>query len=158
MDGRLNFLDTDFSKAFAGFALPGFDAETVLASQRKNVEALTQANQLAAEGLQAVAKRQVEIAKEAIEEASTLFRDITQPSAPEDRIAKNADLLKQAFEKGLAHARELTGTLAKGHAEAFDVITKRVSEGLDEIKTTSKSVVAKGFNETKAAAKSRVAA
>ena len=158
MDGRLNFLDTDFSKAFAGFTLPGFDAETVLASQRKNVEALTQANQLAAEGLQAVVKRQVEIAKEAIEEASTLLRDITKPSAPEDRIAKNADLLKQAFEKGLAHARELTGTLAKGNAEAFDVITKRVSEGLDEIKTTSKSVVAKGFNETKAAAKNRVAA
>ena len=51
MDGRNSFLDTDFSKAFAGFTVPGFDAESLLASQRKNVEALTQANQLAAEGL-----------------------------------------------------------------------------------------------------------
>jgi phasin family protein len=143
MDGRLNFLDTDFSKAFAGFTLPGFDAETVLASQRKNVEALTQANQLAAEGLQAVVKRQVEIAKEAVEEASTLLRDITQPTAPEDRIAKNADHLKQAFEKGLANARELTLTLAKAQTEAFDVITKRVAEGFEEIRNTAKSRAAK---------------
>jgi phasin family protein len=139
MDGRLNFLDTDFTKAFAGFNVPGFDAESLLASQRKNVEALTQANQLAAEGLQAVAKRQVEIARETIEEATTLLRDITQPIAPEDRIAKNAELLKQTFEKGLAHARELALTLAKAQTEAFDVITKRVAEGLEEIRDTAKS-------------------
>ncbi len=143
MDGRFNFLDTDFSKAFAGFTLPGFDAESVLTSQRKNVEALTQANQLAAEGLQTVAKRQVEIAKEAIEEASTLMRDITQPTAPEDRVAKSAELLKQTFEKGLANARELALTLAKAQTEAFDVITKRVAEGLEEIRDTAKSRAAK---------------
>jgi phasin family protein len=139
MDGRLNFLDTDFTKAFAGFNVPGFDAESLLASQHKNVEALTQANQLAAEGLQAVAKRQVEIARETIEEATTLLRDITQPTAPEERIAKNAELLKQTFEKGLAHARELALTLAKAQTEAFDVITKRVAEGLEEIRDTAKS-------------------
>jgi len=143
MDGRFNFLDTDFSKVFAGFTLPGFDAESVLTSQRKNVEALTQANQLAAEGLQTVAKRQVEIAKEAIEEASTLMRDITQPTAPEDRVAKSAELLKQTFEKGLANARELALTLAKAQTEAFDVITKRVAEGLEEIRDTAKSRAAK---------------
>jgi phasin family protein len=143
MDGRFNFLDTDFSKVFAGFTLPGFDAESVLTSQRKNVEALTQANQLAAEGLQTVAKRQVEIAKEAIEEASTLMRDITQPTAPEDRVAKSAELLKQTFEKGLANARELALTLAKAQTEAFDVITKRVAEGLEEIRDTAKNRAAK---------------
>ena len=143
MDGRNSFLDTDFSKAFAGFTVPGFDAESLLASQRKNVEALTQANQLAAEGLQAVAKRQVEIAKEAIEEASTLMRDITQPTAPEDRVAKSAELLKQTFEKGLANARELALTLAKAQTEAFDVITKRVAEGLEEIRDTAKNRAAK---------------
>ena len=44
---------------------------------------------------------------------------------------KNADLLKQAFEKGLAHTRELT--LAKANTEAFDVLAKRMAEGLNEI-------------------------
>ncbi|MGH6969591.1 MAG: phasin family protein, partial [Stellaceae bacterium] len=122
MDSRQTFLDSDFSKAFAGFTLPSFDVEAVLASQRKNIEALTQANQLAVEGMQAVARRQAEIAREAIDEASAVLREIVQPTAPEERIAKNAELLKQSFERSLANTRELTLLLAKANTEAFDVV------------------------------------
>lgn len=143
MDSRQAFLDTDFSKTFAGFTLPGFDVEAVLASQRKNIEALTQANQLAVEGVQAVARRQAEIAREAIDEASALLRDIVQPAAPEERIAKNAELLKQTFERGLANTRELTLMLAKANTEAFDVVAKRVAAGFEEIRDEAKKRVTK---------------
>lgn len=138
MDGRQTFLDTDFTKAFAGFTLPGFDVEAVLASQRKNIEALTQANQLAVEGVQAVARRQAEIAREAIDEASAALREFVQPTAPEDRIAKNAELLKQSFERSLANARELTLLLAKANTEAFDVVAKRLAQGFEEIRDEAK--------------------
>jgi len=143
MDSRQTFLDTDFSKAFAGFTLPGFDVEAVLASQRKNIEALTQANQLAVEGVQAVARRQAEIAREAIDEASTMLRDIVQPTAPEERIAKQAELLKLTFERGLANARELALLLAKANTEAFDVVAKRVAQGFEEIRDEAKKRVTK---------------
>jgi phasin family protein len=143
MDGRQTFLDTDFSKAFAGFTLPGFDVETVLASQRKNIEALTQANQLAVEGVQAMARRQAEIAREVIDEASAVLREIVQPTVPEDRIAKNAELLKQTFERSLANTRELTLMLAKANTEAFDVVAKRVAAGFEEIRDEAKKRVAK---------------
>ena len=143
MDGRQTFLDTDFSKAFAGFTLPGFDVEAVLASQRKNIEALTQANQLAVEGAQAVARRQAEIAREAIDEASAALRDIVQPTAPEERIAKHAELLRQTFERGLANTRELTLMLAKANTEAFDVVAKRVAAGFEEIRDEAKKRAAK---------------
>ncbi|HVA35763.1 MAG TPA: TIGR01841 family phasin [Stellaceae bacterium] len=143
MDGRQTFLDTDFSKAFAGFTLPGFDVEAVLASQRKNIEALTQANQLAAEGVQAVARRQAEITREAIDEASTVLREIVQPTAPADRVAKNAELLKQTFERGLANARELTLMLAKANTEAFDIVAKRVAQGFEEMRDEAKKRVTK---------------
>ena len=143
MDSRQTFLDTDFSKAFAGFTLPGFDVEAVLASQRKNIEALTQANQLAVEGVQAVARRQVELAREAIDEASTVLREIVQPTAPEERIAKNAELLKQSFERSLANTRELTLLLAKANTEAFDVVAKRVAQGFEEIRDEAKKRVTK---------------
>jgi len=143
MDGKQMFLDTDFTKAFAGFTFPGFDVEAVLASQRKNIEALTQANQLAVEGVQAVARRQAEIAREAIDEASSLMREIAQPGAPEVRVAKNADLLKQGFERGLANARELSLLLTKANTEAFDVVAKRVAEGLEEIRDEAKKRVSK---------------
>jgi len=143
MDSRQTFLDTDFSKAFAGFTLPGFDVEAALASQRKNIEALTQANQLAVEGVQAVARRQVEIAREAIDEASAVLRDIVQPTAPEERLAKQAELLKQTFERSLANTRELALMLAKANTEAFDVVAKRVAQGFEEIRDEAKKRVTK---------------
>jgi phasin family protein len=143
MDSRQTFLDTDLSKAFAGFTLPGFDVEAVLACQRKNIEALTQANQLAVEGVQAVARRQAEIAREAIDEASTVLREIVQPTAPEERIAKQAELLKQTFERGLANTRELTLMLAKANTEAFDVVAKRVAQGFEEVRDEAKKRVTK---------------
>ncbi len=143
MDGRQTLLDTDFGKAFAGFTFPGFDVEAMLASQRKNIEALTQANQLAVEGVQAVARRQAEIAREVIDEASAVLRDIVQPAAPEERIAKNAELLKQSFERGLANTRELTLMLAKANTEAFDVVAKRVAQGFEEIRDEAKKRAAK---------------
>ena len=58
-NGKQSFLDIDVGKAFAGFTFPGLDVESLVAAQRKNIEAFTQANQLAVEGAQAVARRQV---------------------------------------------------------------------------------------------------
>jgi phasin family protein len=138
MNGKNSFFDMDVGKAFAGFNLPGLDAESVMATQRKNLEAFTQANQLAVEGVQAVTRRQVEIAREAFEGASAAMREFAQPSAPEDRIAKHAELAKQAFEKGLANAREIAELFTKANVEAFDVISKRVSESLNEISEQAK--------------------
>jgi phasin family protein len=137
MNNGKNPFDIDMTKAFSGFnmpAMPGIDPETVMASQRKNIEALTQANQLAVEGVQAVTRRQVEIAREAFEGASAAFRDMVSPGAPEERFAKNAALAKDVFEKSLANAKEIAELFSKAHSDALGVITKRVSESLDEFK------------------------
>ena len=86
---------------------------------RKNIEALTQANQLAVEGVQAVVRRQVEITRQAVEEFTSMFRDFVQPSgSPEDRLAKQAEYSKQALQKGLTNARELTELLTKSHLDS----------------------------------------
>jgi len=138
MNGK-NPFDIDVTKAFAGFTLPAIDPESVMASQRKNLEALTQANQLAVEGVQAVTRRQVELAREAFEGASAAFRDLVSPGAPEDRFAKNAALAKDMFEKSLANAKEMAELFSKANSDAFDVITKRMSESLDEIQAHAKT-------------------
>jgi phasin family protein len=142
-NGKHTFLDMDVGKAFAGFNFPGLDIESLVAAQRKNLEAFTQANQLAVEGVQALARRQVEIARQAVDEASALLREWTQPGAPEERLAKNAEIAKQAFEKGVANARELAELVAKANSEAFNVIHKRVSEGFEELRDYAKQRVAR---------------
>lgn len=142
INSKQSFLDYDMSKAFAGFAMPSFNVEAMMASQRKNVEALTQANQLAIEGAQALARRQVEIAREALEEARSLFREFSQPGAPQERLAKNTEIAKATFEKGLATARELTELVTKANAEAFNVLTKRVAESFEEIREVASTKAA----------------
>jgi phasin family protein len=142
-NGKHTFLDMDVGKAFAGFNFPGLDVESLVAYQRKNLEALTQANQLAVEGVQAVARRQVELARQAVDEASVLVRELTQPGAPEERIAKGAEYAKTAFEKGVANARELAELVTKANTEAFAVLQKRVAEGFEEMRDYAKQRAAR---------------
>lgn len=127
--------DFDLTKLLGDFKVPGVDFESIIASQRKNIEAVTAANQLAVEGLQAVLRRQAEIIRQSIEEASSLVGDLTSPSAPEEKAAKQADLVKSAFEKALANIKELSEMVAKSNSEAAEVLTKRVSESLEEVKS-----------------------
>jgi phasin family protein len=133
INGKQSFLDYDMTKAFSAFSFPGFSVEAVMASQRKNVEAFTQANQLAIEGIQAFARRQVELAREAFEGAPTFFKELSQPTPPQERMAKSAEFAKATFEKNLATAKELGELVTKANAEAFNVITKRVTESFEEM-------------------------
>jgi|SRR5690606_33623545 phasin family protein len=128
----------DLTKVMADFRVPTLDVDAMVASQRKTIEALTQANQVAVEGVQAVARRQVEMARQTIEDLTGLFREIAQPGTPEEKLAKQAEAAKNALEKGIANARELAELVAKANTEAFDVLNKRVAEGLDEVRDYAK--------------------
>ena len=133
----------DVTKIMGDFRVPGIDLEAAVATQRKNIEALTQANQLAVEGAQALMRRQVEITRQAMEDFSAMFRDLVQPNgSPEDRFAKQAEYSKHALEKGLSNAKELTELVTKANTEAFNVINKRVTESLDEVSDFAKKRVA----------------
>lgn len=130
-----NPFEFDLTKLLGDFKVPGIDFEAIVASQRKNIEAVTSANQLAVEGLQAVLRRQAEIIRQSIEEASALVGDFTAVGAPEEKAAKQAELVKSTFEKALANVKELSELVAKSNAEAADILAKRVSESLDEVKS-----------------------
>lgn len=137
-DARPNFFDYDVTKLMADFNFRPFDIEAVMACQRRNIEALTQANQLAVEGMQAMARRQIEIARQTVEDMTVLMRDLAQPASSEDRVAKNAEYAKQMIEKSLNHGREIAGLATKASSEAAEVLRKRANEGLDELRDFSK--------------------
>lgn len=139
-NGKNGFFDA--SKAFNNFRFPGFDVEAIVEAQQKNLEALTQANRLVVEGMHALTRRQTEIMQQTMAEASTLLGDLIEPSAPETRLAKNADVAKLAFEKGLAHARELNELTVKAGTDVFSVLTRRVSQSFDEMRLYAKKQAA----------------
>jgi phasin family protein len=120
-----------------GFAVPGFDFSAILDIQRKNIEAFTAASQTFTQGLQTVVQRQSEIARQQIEQFQSLL-SVTTPNAPvEDNLIKQADLVKAAYEKNVANARELREILTKVSTEASDILSRRVVAGLDEIKAAA---------------------
>ena len=131
-EARPSFFDFDVTKVMADFRFRPIDVEALMACQGRNIEALSQANRLGVEGMQAVAKRHIEVARQAVEDVSALLRDLAQPASPEDRIAKNAEYAKQMIEKSVSHGREITMLATKAGTEAADVLRKRASEGLDE--------------------------
>jgi phasin family protein len=111
-----------------------------MASQRKNIEAFTKSVQTATEGAAAVARRQAEILGAALEQAKTMMREMTVPGSPGETVAKQTEFAKKAFETAMSNARELAEMVESANREAFEIIRKRTSETLDEIR---KSVLKK---------------
>lgn len=129
------FWDMDINKVMGDMKLPGVDLEALMASQRKNIEALTAANKLAFEGFQAVATRQTEILRQTMEELQKMMTEVMSASSPEDRVAKQAELAKSAFEKALANMKEVAEMVSKSNTEATNVISNRISDSLEELKS-----------------------
>src|SRR3546814_7135371 len=81
------------------FKLPNVDVDAVVAAQKKNIEALTSANQLAVEGMQAIAKRQAEILRQTVEELQKNVQSLMENGAPEAKVAKGTELTKRSEER-----------------------------------------------------------
>ena len=123
-----------FSTFIRGLKLPDIDVNDILASQKKNIEAFTKAMQTATEGAGAVARRQAEILRTALDQTTAMIRELTVPGSPKETAAKQAEFIKKAVETAVANARELAEMVQKSNKEAFDVISRRTSEALDEIR------------------------
>ena len=137
-------LGDELSKMLKNYKLPGIDIDSIVASQRKNVETLTQANRVAFEGLQAIARRQAEILQETMNEATKGVDAIAKAGSPPDAAAKQAELVKVSFEKALGNMRELAEMVTKANQEAVGAVTHRVSEALDEVRDFALKLKAPG--------------
>jgi phasin family protein len=110
----------------------GFD--TMMASQRKNIEALMEANKMAIDAFQAVVSRQFEIGRQAADEMSSMIRDFVQPNCSvEDQVAKQAEYSKHVIENSLSTACEIGDLVSKVGTDATSVISKRIAESINEV-------------------------
>jgi phasin family protein len=134
--GPAGFAMEDFTKAFAQLKLPAVpDVEAVLNAHRRNLEAFTAANRVALEGAQAVARRQAEIMQQALGELTDTMRALATADSPQAKAARQADLLKQAYERAVANAKELSDLIQRSNGEAVAVLNHRFVEALGELKS-----------------------
>jgi phasin family protein len=120
--------------ALESINLPGVDMSKILDAQRKNVEAITQANRIALEGVQSLMQRQAEIMQQSVEEATKMMQNFDPASDPTERVAQQTALAQEAFQQALDRMRELAEMANKSQAEAFEAIQARFTESLEEIR------------------------
>ncbi len=114
-------------------AFKGIDVETVMASQRKNIEALATASRSTLDGAHAVGRRQADILQETMTQTAHPLETLAKSGSPIDLAAKQVELMKDGFGKALGHMRELAETVSKAQQEAVDAISNRVTQSLEEV-------------------------
>jgi phasin family protein len=115
-----------------------FDLKTVMDAQRKNFQALTEANQRAFEGWKTIAQRQTEMVSQFVQDNSGMARETFTEGTPEAKFAKQTELLKTSYEKSVQNAQELAEIAQEFVTEAAEVINQRVVASLSEIKSSAK--------------------
>ena len=129
----------EFTRMFGEMKFPMMpDMEMVLAAHRRNMETLSAANRVALEGAQTVAKRHMEIVQQTMQEMTETLRGMSASETPQARAARQADLVKQAYEKAVANMRELADLIQQSNGEALGMLNQRFTEAMDEVKAMAK--------------------
>lgn len=125
----------EFSRMFSDMKFPMMpDIDAFLAAHRRNMETLSAANRVALEGAQTVAKRHMEIVQQTMQEMSETIRELASPDSPQARAAKQAELIKQAYERAVTNMKELADLIQRANGEALGMLNQRFTEAMDEVK------------------------
>lgn len=127
--------DFDFTRMMADLKLPAMpDMEAFLGHHRKNMETLSQANRVALEGAQAVARRHMELAQQAMSELGEAMKAISAAEPPQAKAAKQAELVKSSYARAVSNMKEISDLIQRSNAEALELINRRFAEAMDEVK------------------------
>lgn len=129
--------------SFSGFSTPkapAFDFSSLTDTQKKNVELLMESNAKAVECTQQFMQKQMELFQQALKDGSEASASITQATAnPQEAAQKQTEVMQKAFEQALQSSSVISDAITKSQEEMTEIISKRVKEGLEEIKQAVKS-------------------
>ena len=127
------FVDFDAQKLMADMKMPSFDTTAMVDFMQRNVEALITANQTAFAGAQAVAKRHGEIVSKTMEDSAKTVQDLIVAGSPEKRVKTQTAILKDGYVTAISNTKELSDIMTSSGGEALEIISQRVTDGLDEV-------------------------
>ena len=128
-----NSIFTEYTKLFGQFKLPGLDISAMVESRRKDIEAIAEANTTALAGVQSLAQKQSDILRTSLGELQAFVARFTQPGG--QSIANAGDTVKQTLHKALVDVQDLADTAYRAQSYSVAVVTKRVAERVEELKT-----------------------
>ena len=130
--------DMDLTKLFASMTPFMPDMEALLTAHRRNIEALVESNKVALEGAQAVARRNMEIMQQSMAQLTETMQAMASPEAPQAKAAKQADMVKNAYERAGTNLKELGEMIQHANADAVGILQKRFTAAVEEVKALAK--------------------
>lgn len=128
----------DFTRLFADLKFPAMpDVNALMTATQRNMDVFTAANRIALEGAQAVARRHTEIMQQSMAEMTEAMRALAGNDTPQQKAARQAELLKQAYEHAVANMKELHDLMQKSHEEAMALLARRFAEAMEEARVLS---------------------
>jgi phasin family protein len=123
----------DVAKMIEQLKIPGLDVTGFIEAQRKNIEALTRANQAAYDSMRELAERQMEL----LQQTAAEWQAATAEAAKREgaNASKRADAAEKAFGKAFGNMRELAEMAAKAQTQAWEVVQKRFHENLADLRS-----------------------
>lgn len=114
------------------------DLKEMMETQRRNFQAMTEAGRMAMTGWQALMQQQADMVSRMAQSQSEIFRESMKEGTPEEKIARQADMFRQAYESSVEQSKEMAEMMMKTNREAMDMIQKRVRCTLNEMRDMAK--------------------
>jgi len=122
-------LSAEIARIIEQLKLPGLSVPAVLESRRKDIEALAEANRVALAGAESLAAKQREILQQAVRQLQALVLE-RKAEAGGDL----GTLVRKNLADTLGNMRALAELATKSQADAFDVVSARVQQSIEELR------------------------
>ncbi len=116
----------DLSKLAEQFKLPGVDVSAIVEWQRKDLEALAEANRRAYEGVQAATQRRAEMLRETFTQLQGLMANATG----KDALAKQSEAAQRGVQQAMDNFRELAQMDARTLNDSWQAVQDRLNENM----------------------------
>ncbi|RED54305.1 phasin family protein [Aestuariispira insulae] len=132
------FMPKNFGDMMNGYNVPTFDFGEYAEAQRKNMEALAEAQSKAFNGMKDAMDQQVGVIREMISETTDAWKALAETEAPQDKLGKQADLAKKSIERAATSMQKASDTVIKSQKEAMNILQARTGANIDAFKASLK--------------------
>lgn len=124
-----------FQTMFENNPFANMDTESISETQRKNMDALMQAQKVVMDGAQSIMQSQTEMLRSAMAEAAKTVQKMSE-SEPGEIPEKNAEAVEKAFNQAIENFNEISSMVEDLYKDISTKVETQVKENLDEFKAT----------------------
>ncbi len=128
------FEKNEFTKMFEMPEISAMNGNALVEGQRKNIEAMMKAQQVASAGYQTMFEKQVAMMQDVFAGMQGQMADLSKAPSATDAATSQVELAKKSYEDAMTNLNELAEIAQKANTEAFAVIKDRVEESFTELK------------------------